>query len=77
MTVLVLGYIRPELDYVSKGELWAVISCEKKLIPLDALVQDIQTDVKVALNSLARPEYAKLALDPRLAGFRHKLGSGI
>ncbi|KAI9634458.1 putative riboflavin kinase [Dioszegia hungarica] len=52
MSVLVLGYIRPELDYTSK----------------DALVQDIQTDVKVALNSLARPSYAKLALDPRLTG---------
>ncbi|KAK4686924.1 hypothetical protein P7C73_g3203, partial [Tremellales sp. Uapishka_1] len=52
MSVLVLGYIRPELDYVSK----------------EALIQDIQTDVKVALNSLARPEYAKLASDPFLAG---------
>ncbi|WWD18178.1 hypothetical protein CI109_102627 [Kwoniella shandongensis] len=47
MSVLVLGYIRPELDYVSK----------------DALVEDIKTDVKVALNCLARPEYAKYAHD--------------
>ncbi|KAK6907583.1 riboflavin kinase [Kwoniella mangroviensis CBS 10435] len=45
MSVLVLGYIRPELDYVSK----------------EALIEDIQTDVKVALNSLARSEYAKYA----------------
>ncbi|WRT65938.1 uncharacterized protein IL334_002889 [Kwoniella shivajii] len=50
MSVLVLGYIRPELDYVSK----------------EALIQDIQTDVKVALNSLARPAYAELANDPFL-----------
>ncbi|WWC60549.1 uncharacterized protein I303_103123 [Kwoniella dejecticola CBS 10117] len=50
MSVLVLGYIRPELDYVSK----------------EALIEDIQTDVKVALNGLARPEYAKYAEDPFL-----------
>lgn len=47
MSVLVLGYIRPELDYVSK----------------EALVADIQTDVKVALNSLAREPYAAYAGD--------------
>ncbi|WWC88141.1 uncharacterized protein L201_003046 [Kwoniella dendrophila CBS 6074] len=50
MSVLVLGYIRPELDYVSK----------------EALIEDIQTDVKVALNSLARPDYARYAEDPFL-----------
>lgn len=32
----------------------------------EALIQDIQTDVKVALNSLARPEYAKYASSPFL-----------
>ncbi|WVO13115.1 hypothetical protein L204_100726 [Cryptococcus depauperatus] len=47
MSVLVLGYIRPEFDYVSK----------------EALIEDIQTDVKVALNCLARPAYAALAKD--------------
>ncbi|TXT04939.1 hypothetical protein VHUM_04022 [Vanrija humicola] len=45
MSVLILGYIRPELDYVSK----------------EALIEDIQTDVKVALNSLSRPAYASQA----------------
>ncbi|WWC68403.1 uncharacterized protein I206_102329 [Kwoniella pini CBS 10737] len=50
MSVIILGYIRPELDYVSK----------------EALIEDIQTDVKVALNGLARPEYAKYAEDPFL-----------
>lgn len=41
--LVVLGYIRPELDYVST----------------EALVKDINTDVDVALESLKRPEYAK------------------
>ncbi|WVW80383.1 hypothetical protein I302_102364 [Kwoniella bestiolae CBS 10118] len=50
MSVLVLGYIRPELDYVSK----------------EALIEDIQTDVRVALNSLARTDYARYAEDPFL-----------
>ncbi|RSH90469.1 riboflavin kinase [Saitozyma podzolica] len=52
MSVLVLGYIRPELDYVSK----------------EALIDDINTDVAVALNSLARPAYAACAADPFLTG---------
>ncbi|TYJ52872.1 hypothetical protein B9479_006507 [Cryptococcus floricola] len=47
MSVLVLGYIRPELNYVSK----------------EALIEDIKTDARVALNSLARPAYAALAKD--------------
>jgi riboflavin kinase len=43
MKALVLGYIRPELDYTSR----------------DALIEDINTDKRVALNSLARPGYEK------------------
>ncbi|KAI0772650.1 riboflavin kinase [Irpex lacteus] len=43
MQAIVLGYIRPELDYVSR----------------EALIQDIETDKQVALNCLARPEYEK------------------
>lgn len=39
----ILGYIRPEYDYVSK----------------EALMQDIQTDIQVALKSLNRPGYLK------------------
>ncbi|WVR05642.1 hypothetical protein IAU60_002664 [Kwoniella sp. DSM 27419] len=58
MSVLVLGYIRPELDYVSK----------------EALIEDIQTDVRVALNSLARPAYQSFAADPFLtASFADKV----
>jgi len=47
MKALVLGYIRPELDYTS----------------LEALVEDINTDKRVALNSLARPGYEKYISD--------------
>ncbi|KAF8626770.1 hypothetical protein AX15_004703 [Amanita polypyramis BW_CC] len=39
--VLVLGYIRPELDYISR----------------EGLIQDIEFDKKVALNSLNRTAY--------------------
>lgn len=44
---VILGYIRPELDYVSK----------------EALIEDINTDIKVALKSLERPEYKKYMKD--------------
>lgn len=45
--LLVLGYIRPELDYISK----------------EALIKDIDTDVEVTLNSLDRPGYRKYRND--------------
>ncbi|GLB33567.1 putative riboflavin kinase [Lyophyllum shimeji] len=48
MRAVVLGYIRPELDYISR----------------EALIDDINTDKRVALNSLNRPEYQKFARDP-------------
>ncbi|CAG8697276.1 8059_t:CDS:10 [Acaulospora morrowiae] len=41
LRVIILGYIRPERDYAS----------------LDALIQDINTDMQVALNSLDRASY--------------------
>jgi len=41
MKVIVLGYIRPEYDYVSK----------------EALIEDIMTDIRVARESLKRPAY--------------------
>ncbi|KAI8060802.1 hypothetical protein BC940DRAFT_311387 [Gongronella butleri] len=43
--VLVLCYVRPEQNYPS----------------LEALIRDIRTDIQVALHSLKRPDYAKLA----------------
>ncbi|KAJ7228894.1 riboflavin kinase [Mycena pura] len=48
MKALVLGYIRPELDYTSR----------------EALIQDIEVDKRVALNSLSRPHYDKYKEDP-------------
>lgn len=47
MKALVLGYIRPELDYTSR----------------EALIEDINTDKRVALNSLVRPGYEKYISD--------------
>ena len=45
LSVILLGYIRPELNYVSK----------------EKLIEDINTDVRVALKSLARDEWARFA----------------
>ncbi|KAK7564078.1 hypothetical protein IWX92DRAFT_296171 [Phyllosticta citricarpa] len=53
LNLVVLGFIRPELDYVSK----------------EALIDDIRTDIDVALRSLARPAYAALKKDPYLLDF--------
>jgi len=47
MKALVLGYIRPELDYTSR----------------EGLVEDIETDKHVALKSLSRPAYEKFKSD--------------
>ncbi|KAJ1765994.1 riboflavin kinase [Coemansia sp. RSA 1813] len=44
MKVAILAYIRPEKDYAS----------------LDALIEDIHTDIRVAEASLARPNYAQV-----------------
>jgi len=44
---VVLGYIRPELDYISR----------------EALIEDIEVDKRVALNCLQRPEYKKYEKD--------------
>jgi len=41
MRVVILGYIRPQFDYTT----------------LDALIEDIETDKRVTLNSLDRPPY--------------------
>jgi len=52
MKVIVLGYIRPELDYTSR----------------EGLIEDIETDKRVALTSLLRPGYQKYMQDPRFDG---------
>lgn len=53
MNLMILAFIRPELDYVSK----------------DKLIEDIKTDIDVAGRSLARPAYARLGKDPYLLDF--------
>lgn len=50
MRVVVLGYIRPEFNYVSK----------------EALIEDIEMDKRVAHNSLARHLYQDYSTDPFL-----------
>jgi riboflavin kinase len=45
LRIIVLGYIRPELDYTT----------------VEALVNDIRIDIQVARNGLERPVYAAFA----------------
>ncbi|KAH8601213.1 hypothetical protein B0O99DRAFT_681245 [Bisporella sp. PMI_857] len=52
MAISILGYIRPELDYVS----------------LEALVEDIKTDIEVARRSLERENWRKGGEDGYLWG---------
>ncbi len=50
LNLLILGFIRPEYDYVSR----------------DALIEDIRIDITVTERSLEREAYKKLANDPYL-----------
>ncbi|CAK4031245.1 riboflavin kinase [Lecanosticta acicola] len=56
MNLLILGFIRPELDYTTK----------------EALIEDIKTDITVAGRSLSRKAYAKYSKDPYLLDFEDK-----
>lgn len=56
MNLAILGFIRPEYDYVSK----------------ESLIEDIKTDIDVARNCLARPAYAKYKNDKSLLDFAGK-----
>jgi riboflavin kinase len=53
LNLIILGFIRPEYDYVSK----------------ESLIEDIKTDIEVAHRSLERPAYAKAKHDPFLTTF--------
>ena len=53
MNLLILGFIRPEYDYVSK----------------ESLVEDIRTDIEVARRSLEREAYASLKSERYLLEF--------
>ncbi|KAJ4298906.1 riboflavin kinase [Kalmusia sp. IMI 367209] len=52
LSLIILGHIRPEYDYVSK----------------EALVEDIREDIRVAQRSLARPAYEAWRADGWLLG---------
>lgn len=56
LNLLILGFIRPEYDYVSK----------------ESLIDDIKTDIQVAARSLARPAYANLRFDSYLLSCSEK-----
>lgn len=56
MNVTILGFIRPEYDYVSK----------------ESLIEDIKTDIDVAGKSLARKPYAKFSKEGFLLDFANK-----
>ena len=53
MNLLILGFIRPEYDYVSK----------------ESLIQDIRSDIDVARKSLEREPYARFKLSDYLLRF--------
>lgn len=59
---MILGFIRPEYDYVSK----------------EALVEDIREDIRVAKRSLARPGYEAWKGDEwlRVGGGESEGGAG-
>lgn len=52
LSLIILGFIRPEYDYVSK----------------DALVEDIREDIRISQRSLAREAYDACKSDPWLRG---------
>ncbi len=67
MQAVILGYIRPELDYTSKGPCFKHLSERYRRHRLglsEALIDDINTDKCVALKSLSREAYMKFGVDP-------------
>lgn len=54
MNLLILGFVRPEYDYVSK----------------ESLVEDIRTDIEVTRRSLEREAYTKAKDTSYLLDFR-------
>jgi len=53
MNLVILGFIRPEYDYVDR----------------DSLIDDIRTDIEVARRSLAREAYKEFERDEYLRAF--------
>lgn len=56
MNLLILGFIRPEYDYVSK----------------ESLIEDIRVDIEVARRSLEREPYQRFKHDEYLLRFEGK-----
>ena len=56
MNLLILGFIRPEYDYLSK----------------ESLIEDIREDIEVARRSLQREAYMKFRDDSYLVKFEGK-----
>ena len=54
MNLLILGFIRPEYDYVSK----------------ESLIEDIRFDIEVARKSLEREAYTRYRDDEYLVEFK-------
>ncbi|KAF2196150.1 riboflavin kinase [Delitschia confertaspora ATCC 74209] len=61
LSLIILGYIRPEYDYVSK----------------EALVEDIREDIRVAQRSLDRGDYQSWKSDPWLGGEEQNEPEGV
>ena len=59
LNLMILGFIRPEYDYVSK----------------ESLIEDIKTDIQVTTNSLARPAYSAYSKDEYLRTFSGSQGT--
>ncbi|KAK6508019.1 riboflavin kinase [Arthrobotrys musiformis] len=53
LNLLIMGYIRPEFDYISK----------------EALIEDINKDIDIAVKSLERPPYAQAREESCLSAF--------
>lgn len=53
LNLLILGFIRPEYDYVSK----------------ESLIEDINTDIDVTKRSLERPSYSRFKNESCLSTF--------
>jgi riboflavin kinase len=60
LSLLILGFIRPEYDYVSK----------------DALVEDIREDIRISRRSLERPAYEAWKGDAWLQGAKEEAKAG-
>lgn len=53
----ILGYIRPELDYTTKGEFFQKLSISQ--LTKDALIKDIEIDTETAKKALSMRGYVQ------------------